>query len=48
MAIRQHHPNAVMPYLFVIRKILPYVLLISMLGAIFTAGGDWLNSLPLA
>jgi hypothetical protein len=48
MTIREHHPHAVVPYVFVVRKILPYVLIISTLGAIFTAGGDWLISLAVA
>jgi hypothetical protein len=37
--IRQHHPDAVVPYLLVIRNILPYVLLCSTLGAVLRLDG---------
>ena len=46
MAIREHHPNAVIPYLLVITRILPCVL-VTTLGTI-TLGGAWLNSLHIA
>jgi hypothetical protein len=46
MAFREHHPNAVIPYLLVITRILPCVLVTTTLGTIITLGGIW-NALPL-
>ena len=37
--IHQHHADNVVPYMLVIRKVLPYVLAVSALGAVLIYGG---------
>ena len=48
MAIHEHHPNAVIPYLTLITRILPFVLVAATRGTMITLGGGWLNAMPLA
>ena len=45
LTIHQHRPDNVGPYLLVVSRVLPFVL-ISMLGAV--GFGDWLGTLPVA